>query len=310
MVYKAQEGWRTFQSRLCFVLRNGQPECLTLWFLTRLNGATGVSVTCTEVTGLCLIQLALERQSVIFISILASLALKTSGTSTAMHLVSIIYLFISASRFGPGCCLNWCLTKWQPFLLRAGAASASVSASWVQLPVPAVVPNSLLHGHSERIRCTLKSQLTAGLETSILGTWFSGGLSSVRMMVGWDDLKGLFWPKWLYELWCYPRAWRESSFFPLCVSSVVGQAGAARQLCVWYTWPQRLCWHFAFGRARTLQCPTLNAQIPCHLQHLITCRSTWTHARRNMPQEKRNEEESHKPSQHAGFGDIWRFNIR
>lgn len=131
-----------------------------------------------------------------------------------MHLVSIIYLFISASRFGPGCCLNWCLTKWQPFLLRAGAASASVSASWVQLPVPAVVPNSLLHGHSERIRCTLKSQLTAGLETSILGIWFSGGLSSVRMMVGWGDLKGLFWPKWLYELWCYPRAWGWELFLP------------------------------------------------------------------------------------------------
>lgn len=220
MVYKAQEGWRTFQSRLCFALRSGQPECLTLRFLTLLNGATEVSVTCTEVTGLCLIQLALERQSVIFISILASLALKTSGTSTAMHLVSIIYLFISASRFGPGCCLNWCLTQWQPFLLRAGAASASVSASWVQLPVPAVVPNSLLHGHSERIRCTLKSQLTAGLETSILGIWFSGGLSSVRMMVEWDDLKGLFWPKWHYELWCYPRAWGWELFLPfLCFFS-------------------------------------------------------------------------------------------
>lgn len=103
---KHRRGGELSQSRLCFALRSGQPECLTLRFLTLLNGATEVSVTCTEVTGLCLIQLALERQSVIFISILASLALKTSGTSTAMHLVSIIYLFISASRFGPGCCLN------------------------------------------------------------------------------------------------------------------------------------------------------------------------------------------------------------
>ena len=28
-----------------------------------------------------------------------------------------------------------------------------------------------------------------------LGTWFSGGLGSVRFMVGLDDLKGLFQPK-------------------------------------------------------------------------------------------------------------------
>ena len=28
-----------------------------------------------------------------------------------------------------------------------------------------------------------------------LGTWFSGGLGSVRFTVGLDDLKGLFQPK-------------------------------------------------------------------------------------------------------------------
>ena len=28
-----------------------------------------------------------------------------------------------------------------------------------------------------------------------LGTWFSGGLDSVRLMVGLDDLRGLFQPK-------------------------------------------------------------------------------------------------------------------
>ena len=32
-----------------------------------------------------------------------------------------------------------------------------------------------------------------------LGTWFRGGLGSVRLMVGLDDLKGLFQPKRFYE---------------------------------------------------------------------------------------------------------------
>ena len=32
-----------------------------------------------------------------------------------------------------------------------------------------------------------------------LGTWFSGGLGSVRFMVGLDDLKGLFQPKRFYD---------------------------------------------------------------------------------------------------------------
>jgi len=31
--------------------------------------------------------------------------------------------------------------------------------------------------------------------TRHLGTWFSGGLGSVRLMVGLDDLKGVFQPK-------------------------------------------------------------------------------------------------------------------
>jgi len=31
------------------------------------------------------------------------------------------------------------------------------------------------------------------------GTWFSGGLGSARLMVGLDDLKGLFHPKWFYD---------------------------------------------------------------------------------------------------------------
>jgi len=32
-----------------------------------------------------------------------------------------------------------------------------------------------------------------------LGTWFSGGLGSVRLMIGPDDLKGLFQPKLFYD---------------------------------------------------------------------------------------------------------------
>ena len=31
------------------------------------------------------------------------------------------------------------------------------------------------------------------------GTWFSGGLGSVRLTVGLDDLKGLFQPKRFYD---------------------------------------------------------------------------------------------------------------
>ena len=31
-----------------------------------------------------------------------------------------------------------------------------------------------------------------------LGTWFSGGLGSVRFTVGLNDLKGLFQPKFFY----------------------------------------------------------------------------------------------------------------
>ena len=32
-----------------------------------------------------------------------------------------------------------------------------------------------------------------------LGTWFSGGLGSVRFTVGLDDLKGIFEPKRFYD---------------------------------------------------------------------------------------------------------------
>jgi len=32
-----------------------------------------------------------------------------------------------------------------------------------------------------------------------LGTWFSGGIGSVRFKVGLDDLKGLFQLKWIYD---------------------------------------------------------------------------------------------------------------
>jgi len=31
------------------------------------------------------------------------------------------------------------------------------------------------------------------------GTWFSGGLGSVRFTVGLNDLKDLFQPKWFYD---------------------------------------------------------------------------------------------------------------
>jgi len=41
-----------------------------------------------------------------------------------------------------------------------------------------------------------------------LGTWFSGGLGSVRFTVGLDDLKGLFQPKLFYD---YLR------YFPFCL---------------------------------------------------------------------------------------------
>jgi len=33
-----------------------------------------------------------------------------------------------------------------------------------------------------------------------LGTWFSGGLGSVRFTAGLDDLKGLFQPKSFYSM--------------------------------------------------------------------------------------------------------------
>lgn len=33
-----------------------------------------------------------------------------------------------------------------------------------------------------------------------LGTWFSGGFGSVTLVVGLGDLKGLFQPKCLYDL--------------------------------------------------------------------------------------------------------------
>ena len=39
-----------------------------------------------------------------------------------------------------------------------------------------------------------------------LGTWFSGGLGSIRLTLGLDDLKGPFQPKWFYDsmiLWFY-----------------------------------------------------------------------------------------------------------
>jgi len=32
-----------------------------------------------------------------------------------------------------------------------------------------------------------------------LGTWFSGGIDSIRLMVGLDDLEGLLQPKRLYD---------------------------------------------------------------------------------------------------------------
>jgi len=36
--------------------------------------------------------------------------------------------------------------------------------------------------------------------TSLLGAWFSGGLGNVGLVVGLDDLKGLFQPKWFYDV--------------------------------------------------------------------------------------------------------------
>jgi len=41
-----------------------------------------------------------------------------------------------------------------------------------------------------------------------LGTWFSGGIGSVRLMVGLD-LEGLLQPKWFYD----SVAWRWCAFF-------------------------------------------------------------------------------------------------
>lgn len=34
---------------------------------------------------------------------------------------------------------------------------------------------------------------------SCIGTWLSSGLGSIRLMVGLDDLKGLFQPKQFYN---------------------------------------------------------------------------------------------------------------
>ena len=57
--------------------------------------------------------------------------------------------------------------------------SAEIFQEWFQLFadgfVPAVLP------HREKGRAT--------------GTWFSGGMDSVRLMVGLDDLEGLLQPK-------------------------------------------------------------------------------------------------------------------
>ena len=38
----------------------------------------------------------------------------------------------------------------------------------------------------------------------LLRTWFSGGFGSVRFMVGLDDLKGLFRPKWFCGSMIFP----------------------------------------------------------------------------------------------------------
>jgi len=38
-----------------------------------------------------------------------------------------------------------------------------------------------------------------------LGSWFSGGIDSVRLMVGHDDLEGLLQPKWFYDPMILPK---------------------------------------------------------------------------------------------------------
>jgi len=56
-----------------------------------------------------------------------------------------------------------------------------------------------------------------------LGTWLSGGLGSVRLMIGINDLKDIFQPKWFYDSMVL--------FSPLCYKHFSDNADC--QNCLW-----------------------------------------------------------------------------
>jgi len=76
------------------------------------------------------------------------------------------------------------------------------------------------------------------LEMWCLGTWFSGGLGSVRLMVGLSDLKVLFQPKWFYDSMIYRACSTSSSVSVVLVSRKHDNSTFTQQfylyvLCAW-----------------------------------------------------------------------------
>lgn len=205
-----------------------------------------------------------------------------------MHLVSIIYLFISASKFGPGSHLKWCLTKWQLFFWWAGVAKTSASA--LQLQQFLLLRYVAFHEGSDHLAKSRQNPtdfdwnstlLTAGLGTSVCDV--------IQRLEG----EGIFFP-WLSR-----------------PPSVGDQSGTASQLSLEVVFTICLC-----TSKNTLVLIEIysmsSASIPCRLQHrtppvlelaLHSCVPRGICAKR-----KKNEAESHQLSWPTGFRDIRRFN--
>lgn len=161
-----------------------------------------------------------------------------------MHLVSIIYLFISASKFGPGSHLKRCLTKWQLFFWWAGVAKTSASA--LQLQQFLLLRYVAFHEGSDRLAKSRQiptdfdwnsTLLTAGLGTSVCDV--------IQRLEG----EGFFFP-WLS-----------------CPPSAGDQSGTASQLSLEVVFTIGLC-----TSKNTLVLIEIysmsSASIPCRLQHL------------------------------------------
>lgn len=160
-----------------------------------------------------------------------------------MHLVSIIYLFISASKFGPGSHLKWCLTKWQLFFWWAGVAKTSASA--LQLQQFLLLRYVAFHEGSDRLAKSRQNPtdfdwnstlLTAGLGTSVCDV--------IQRLEG----EGIFFP-WLSR-----------------PPSAGDQSGTASQLSLEVVFTICLC-----TSKNTLVLIEIysmsSASIPCRLQH-------------------------------------------